>query len=220
LLAIAHRTPATRERCAALGAAGASVFEIDVQTLGEELVVSHYLPVHPLVPRVRRDRTRLTLRRRGRDEVALAATVESLPPGTEILLDLKVDRGAAAHALVEHLVAAGPDPARCYASTKGWATLPDLAAAGFRTWRTIADRATLAAALAMPEIPDHAVTVKHTLLTADVVAALHERVPHVMTWTVNDPARAREVIGFGVDGVTTDSSEVLRIVAGHGAAPG
>lgn len=217
MLAIAHRTPATRERCAELGAAGATVFEIDVQTIGDDLVVSHYLPVHPLLPRVRRDRTRLTVRRRSRLEVALAETVAALPAGAEILLDLKVDQGPAAHALVEHLATAGPDPARCYASTKGWATLPALAAAGYRTWRTIADPAALAAVLAMSDLPDDAVTVRHTLLSAEVVAELRGRVPRVMTWTVNDPTRARAVLEFGVDGVTTDSAEVLRLVAGHGS---
>ncbi|HUR74296.1 MAG TPA: glycerophosphodiester phosphodiesterase [Sporichthya sp.] len=215
VLAIAHRTPATPERCAALGAAGATVFEIDVQTVGEDLVVSHYLPVHPLLPRVRRDRTRFTVRRRGRLEPALAATIEALPPGAEVLLDLKVDTGPAAHALVERIAATGPDPARCYASTKGWATLPALAAAGYRTWRTIGNAAALAAALAMPELPDHAVTVRHTLLSGEVVAKLRERGPRVMTWTVNDPTRAREVLSYGVDGVTTDSVAVLRLVAGR-----
>ncbi len=112
-------------------------------------------------------------------------------------------------------MATGPDPARCYASTKGWETLPALAAAGYRTWRTIGDATALAAALAMPELPDHAVTVRHTLLTAEVMTKLRDRVPRVMTWTVNDPARARQVIELGVDGVTTDSAEVLRLVAGR-----
>lgn len=215
MLAIAHRTPATRERCAALGAAGATVFEIDVQADGDDLVVSHYLPVHPRLPRVRRDRVRFTVRRRGRLEPALAATIEALPAGAEILLDLKADTGPAAHALVERIVATGPDRARCYASTKGWATLPALAAAGYRTWRTIGDASALSAALAMPKIEDDAVTVKHTLLTVQVMAALRERVPRVMTWTVNDLTRARQVMDLGVDGVTTDSADVLRLVSGH-----
>lgn len=215
MLAIAHRTPATAERCAALGAAGATVFEIDVQSNGSDLVVSHYLPVHPLLPRVRRDRVHFTVRRRGRLEPELAATIDALPAGAEILLDLKVDIGPAAHVLVERVAAAGPDPARCYASTKGWATLPALAAAGYRTWRTIGDAAALTAALAMPELADDAVTVKHTLLTAEVVAKLRDRGPRVMTWTVNDLARARQVIELGVDGVTTDSMDVLRLVSGH-----
>ena len=215
MLAIAHRTPATRERCAALGAAGATVFEIDIQIVGDDLVVSHYLPVHPRLPRLRRDRGRFTVRRRGRLEPALAAAVEALPAGAEILLDLKADTGPAAHALVDRVIANGPDPARCYASTKGWATLPALTGAGYRTWRTIADPAALRAALALPELPDHAVTVRHTLLTPEVMTALRERVPRVMTWTVNDVARARQVMELGVDGVTTDSLEVLGVVSAH-----
>lgn len=213
MLAIAHRTPATRERCAALGAAGATVFEIDIQIIGEDLVVSHYLPVHPRLPRLRRDRGRFTIRRRGRLEPALAAALDALPAGAEILLDLKVDTGPAAQALVERVIANGPDPARCYASTKGWATLPALTAAGYRTWRTVADREALLAALALPEIPDHAVTVRHTLLNPDVMTSLRERVPRVMAWTVNDVRRAREVMALGVDGVTTDSPDVLRLVS-------
>lgn len=214
MLAIAHRTPVTRDGCAALGAAGATVFEIDIQTIGDDLVVSHYLPVHPRLPRLRRDRTRFTVRRRGRAEPALAAAIDAIPAGAEILLDLKTDTGPAAHALVERVVAGGPDPARCYASTKGWATLPALAAGGYRTWRTIGDPAALSAALAEPSLPDHAVTVRHSLLTAEVIAALRQRVPRVMTWTVNDPARARQLMALGVDGVTTDSVEVLRLVSG------
>jgi glycerophosphoryl diester phosphodiesterase len=48
-----------------------------------------------------------------------------------------------------------------------------------------------------------------------VIAALRDRGPRVMTWTVNDLGRAREVIALGVDGVTTDSPEVLRLVSGR-----
>ncbi len=216
MLAIAHRTPATRPRCAALAAAGATVFEIDVQAIGDELVVSHYLPVSPALPRLRRDRLSFTWRRRGRLEVALAEAVEALPPAAEILLDLKTAGGPRAAELVERVISGGPDPARCYASTKGWDTLPALAAAGIRTWRTIGDAAALASVLAMEAVPDHAVTVRHGLLTPETLTALRERVPRVMTWTVNDPARARVLIGHGVDGITTDSAEVLRVVAAAG----
>jgi glycerophosphoryl diester phosphodiesterase len=46
-----------------------------------------------------------------------------------------------------------------------------------------------------------------------VMTALRERVPRVMTWTVNDVARARRVMALGVDGVTTDSLDVLRLVS-------
>ncbi len=216
MLAIAHRTPAAPTGIAALAAAGATVFEIDVQEIGGELVCSHFLPVSPLLPRLRRDRVRFTVRRRGPSEVALAATVAALPPEAEVLIDLKVDRGAAAHALVERLVEVGPDPARCHASTKGWETLSALAAGGYRTWRTIGDPAALRAALELDRIPDYAVTVKHGLLTAEVLAALRDRVDRVMCWTVNDVARARTLIDLGVDGITSDSLDVLRLVGTHG----
>jgi hypothetical protein len=216
VLAIAHRTPATRARCTALAAAGATVFEIDVQAIGEDLVVSHYLPVSPALPRLRRDRLSFTWRRRGRLEVALAEAVDALPAEAEILLDLKTDGGPRAAELVERVISGGPDPARCYASTKGWDTLPALAAAGFRTWRTIGDAGALASVLAMEVVPDHAVTVRHRLLTAPTLAALRERVPLVMTWTVNDVGRARALIELGVDGITTDSGDVLRVVADAG----
>jgi glycerophosphoryl diester phosphodiesterase len=98
-------------------------------------------------------------------------------------------------------------------STKGWHTLDALRGHGYPTWRTVADAHALADVLAGPPVPDSAVTVRHRLLTAEVVAQFHAVGTPVMTWTVNDPARAAQLVGFGVDGVTSDSVEVLRQVA-------
>jgi hypothetical protein len=211
--AIAHRAPADPARCAELAALGAEVFEIDVQAFATDLVSSHFLPVHPRVPRVRRDRRSFTWRRRTAVEIDLAAAVAAVPDSARILLDLKTDTGQAALGLVDLLIAADPDRERCLVSTKGWHTLEALRAGGFRTWRTIADARALATVLAGPALSDDAVTVRHGLLTAEVVGRLRERVPAVMCWTVNDVQRARAVVAAGVDGVTSDSAEVLRIVA-------
>lgn len=213
MLAIAHRTPATRERCAALAAAGASVFEIDVQSIGGELVVSHFLPVSGRLPALRRDRMALTWRRRTRREIPLAAALDLVPAGAEVLLDLKTDVGPRAHALVEQVAAAGLDPARCHVSTKGWDTLPALARHGYRTWRSVADEASLERVLALGALPDHAVTVRHRLLDGAVVDTLRAAGPLVVAWTINSEARAREVATYGVDGITSDSPAVLRLVA-------
>jgi glycerophosphoryl diester phosphodiesterase len=79
------------------------------------------------------------------------------------------------------------------------------------TWRTVGDGRALGRALAGP-IPDDAVTVRHHLLNPTVVAALHATGAAVMTWTVNDLARARTLIGFGVDGITSDNPAVLALV--------
>lgn len=212
--AIAHRAPADPARCAALAAAGASIFEIDVQAFAHLLVSSHFLPVHPLLGRVRRDRRSFTVRHRTPAEIDLARAIAAVPDGARILLDLKCDVGQPASDLVDRLAEAGLDRDRCLVSTKGWHTLPALRAAGFRTWRTVADTTTLAAVLGGPPLPDDAVTVRHSLLTAEVVARLREKVPAVMCWTVNDPRRAADLVAAGVDGVTSDSIDVVRAVAG------
>lgn len=220
-LAIAHRAPAGAAACAALAADGVGVFEIDVQEIDGTLVSSHFLPVHPRLSRLRRDRRSFTWRRRTPAEIALVEAVAAVPAGAEVLLDLKTDRGEAALELIDRLAAARPDPSRCLVSTKGWHTLDAVRAAGYRTWRTVADPTALATVLGGPALADDAVTVRHTLLTPEVIRELRAKVPAVMTWTVNDTRRARELLAAGVDGITSDSAEVLRLVvaAGHGSAP-
>ncbi len=212
--AIAHRAPADVPACAALAAAGADVFEIDVQAFGADLISSHFLPVHPRLRVLRRDRSRFTVRRRAAAEVDLTAAIAAVPPLARILLDLKRDVGTPALDLVDLLVRADPDRERCLVSTKGWHTLDALRAAGFGTWRTIADPGSLATVLAGATLADDAVTVRHSLLTAEVITRLRDKVPAVMCWTVNDPRRASELIRAGVDGITSDSAAVLRLVAG------
>jgi hypothetical protein len=198
-----------------LVALGVSVFEIDVQAIDGVLVSSHFLPLGGL-GWLRRDRWSLTVRRRHAREIELARAVAMIPEPARVLLDLKTDVGDAALELVEHVAANRLDPSRCVVSTKGWHTLDALRGHGYPTWRTIADENTLATVLAGPPVPDTAVTVRHRLLSPDVVAQLHAVGTPVMTWTVNDVARADELIRFGVDGVTSDSVEVLRRVAAAG----
>lgn len=214
-LAIAHRAPSDPAACAALATAGVAVFEIDVQEIDGTLVSSHFLPVHPRLARLRRDRRSFTVRRRTAGELALLEALDAIPGSAQVLLDLKIDRGDAAAALVERLASVRPDPARCLVSTKGWQTLDAVRAAGYRTWRTVADANALASVLSGPAPADDAVTVRHSLLTPEVIQRLRAKVPAVMTWTVNDPDRAAQLLAAGVDGITSDSDRVLRLVAGH-----
>jgi glycerophosphoryl diester phosphodiesterase family protein len=216
-IAIAHRAPASAAQCARLVALGASVFEVDVQLIDGVLVSSHFLPALAALPRLRRDGLRITHRRRDPREIALSAAVARIPRPAQIMLDLKTDSGAAAEALVAAVTAADLEPGRFIVCTKGWHTLATLRAHGFPTWRTVADSSALGEALRLGAIPDVAVTVAHRLLTSAVVNALHATGTQVMTWTVNDVARARALVEAGVDGVTSDDPEVIRAVA---AAPG
>lgn len=211
--AIAHRAPATVAECERLIQLGVSVFEIDVQLLDGELVVSHFLPVRG-VPRLRRDRYTLTMARRSASEIALAGAVASIPRRAFVLLDLKVDRGEPALELAQQVAAAGLEASRCHVSSKGWASLELLRKRGFRTWRTVSDAAALTAAFRDGKVADHAYTVRHTLLNAEIVEALHRLAPRVMAWTVNSDRRVLRLADFGVDGVTSDSPRVLELVAG------
>jgi glycerophosphoryl diester phosphodiesterase len=212
VLAIAHRAPASAAACATYVGFGVRVFEIDVQAIDGELVVSHFLPV-PGVPKLRRDRWSVTAARRTAAEIALAAAVASVPPEAEVLLDLKTDRGEAALDLARLVLASDLDPRRCHASSKGWASLELLRAKGWRTWRSVADAAALAAAIREGPVQSYAYTLRHTLLTRQTVPALHKLAPRVMAWTVNDVKRARTLAELGVDGITSDSPRVLELAA-------
>jgi glycerophosphoryl diester phosphodiesterase len=58
-----------------------------------------------------------------------------------------------------------------------------------------------------------AVDLKHTLLTEAVVADARAAGLRVATWTVNEPARATALLGWGVDTVITDAVDVIDPVA-------
>ncbi len=208
MLLVAHRTPPSRDGCARFAAAGARVFEVDVQLAGEDGVfVSHYVPFGALL---QRDNWRLRARSRGSRDPLLADVVARVPDQCDVLLDLKersADRGAR---LVAALAGALTGQPRYIACGGRPGDLDALRAAGFRTWRTVGDAADLHAVLAGPALPDEAVSVRQSLLSGEVVAALHTRVPTVVAWTINYPRRARQARHFGVDGITTDRLAVMR----------
>jgi glycerophosphoryl diester phosphodiesterase len=53
------------------------------------------------------------------------------------------------------------------------------------------------------------VCVRERLLDERLVALLRERADAVLAWTVNSPARARELASWGVDGLVTDDRALL-----------
>ena len=216
VLAIAHRTPRTAGGCRRLTALGVSVFEVDLQFLAGAPVVSHFLPLLPALPRLRHDRWRFTVRARAAAEEDLAAVIARVPAGSALLVDLKSEDPASAAVLVDLLGASGRPPAGWYVSAKAPAALAVVAAAGYRTWLSIAARPAFAAALVgrLPGGRDRlptgldAVTVRHTYLDRATVGRLREQVPRVMAWTVGDVRRAAELAAAGVAGLTSDSAEV------------
>ena len=114
-----------------------SVFEVDLQFLAGVPVVSHYLPLLGWLPRLRHDRWRFTLRARARAEEDLDAVVGRVPAGAGVLVDLK---GGTAADVVALLRASARPPEGWYVSGKDPEVLAEVAAAGYRTWLSVATR--------------------------------------------------------------------------------
>jgi glycerophosphoryl diester phosphodiesterase len=213
VILVAHRTPPTRAACEQLSAAGASVFEADVQVDGAgSVVVSHYLPFGA-GGRVQRDNWRVRWHTAGAGDLRLVELAELVPEGCQVLLDLK-ERAAERRArLVGALVDTLADRSRFVVCGHPAADVATLRAAGFRTWRSVGNPRQLAALLGAGPVPDEAITVRHTLLTRAVLDRLRERAPQVVAWTVNSTPRALRLQRLGVAGVTTDSMAVLRALS-------
>lgn len=57
---------------------------------------------------------------------------------------------------------------------------------------------------------------ERTLVTADLVAAVHADGRRLFPWTVNDADEIRRLLGIGVDGVITDDPSTARAVVDRG----
>jgi len=195
---------------ATLLAAGASVFELDVQVAPHGVVVSHFLPLPWPLGRLERDNWRVRREFAHGQDVTLQTVVTAIPDGAHVLLDLKESDPEALHALALRLVAERGDR-RWIVSTGSGAEADLLRGAGFTLWRSAGGRRALDQLLGEPVAAD-GVSVRHTLLDERTVTALRERVTDVVAWTVNSVTRAGYLLDIGVTGVTTDRSSVVEAV--------
>ncbi|HZY76877.1 MAG TPA: glycerophosphodiester phosphodiesterase [Jatrophihabitantaceae bacterium] len=210
MLLVAHRSPRERQRCVELAEAGANVFEADVRLHGERLVVSHFVAFPGLGEWLQHDNWRVRLGRSAADDQPLPDQIELAPHGVQVLLDLKEHSPRRRARLVAALGALPTDRSRLIVSSPNPDDLHALRPAGYRTWLSVGNRFKLRRVLAGELSYVDGVTVRHTLLDAAVIAGLHEAVPVVLAWTVNDPARAKRLTDAGVDGLTSDSLSVFR----------
>jgi hypothetical protein len=211
VLLVAHRTPASVPRCAQLAAAGARVFEIDVQLHAGRIAVSHFIPF--VGSRVQRDNWRMRWHTAAVRDPALAEVDAVVPAGCTVLLDLKESTAQRRHDLVAAVIEGLPERPRYVVCGPEPEDLEQARTAGFRTWRTVRGRRELEALLADGAGPDEAVSIRHSLLTGASLDRLHAVTECVVAWTVNDPRRAQALRDLGVDGVTTDRMAVLRRLA-------
>jgi glycerophosphoryl diester phosphodiesterase len=216
VLLVAHRTPRTPQGCRQLAELGAGLFEVDVQVRphGDTVYVSHYLGVGPLGHRLQHDNARFRFGYGPPHDATLADTLARIPAHCDVLLDPKPPDAPTQRRLAAALADQLPDRHRFVVSTDRELELQAYADAGFRTWRTIKDRAALRSALHGPASGQVGVSVRHSVLDGRAVDALHERFATVVAWTVNDLRRARQLRDLGVDGITTDRRDVLVAMRG------
>jgi glycerophosphoryl diester phosphodiesterase len=212
MLLVAHRTPASRVRCARLAAAGARVFEVDVQLGSGGIAVSHYLPFGR-GGLVQRDNWRLRWHTSALRDPEVSEVAGVVPPECALLLDIKEKVAARRRELTAAIVETLADRARYIVCGAQPEDLEHVRNVGFATWRTVGGRRELSAVLAEGALADDGISVRHSLLTGVSLDRLHTLTSRVVAWTVNDPARARQLRDLGADGVTTDHSGVLRALA-------
>lgn len=215
---IAHRGDTSRARENTLDAfldalaAGADGIELDVQLTGDGVPVVHHDPV-------------------------LSATPGAAPVAIGTLTLGQVRDIKPVPTLSEAITAVD---ARCHVfiELKDPAALESVAAVvrGHHEWcalHSFDHRVIARAAIVVPEIPRgillvsrlvdpvaalgaaSAVTLwQHSdMIDADLVDRVHAADCGIIAWTVNDDARARDLLSIGVDGLCTDRLAVMRRIA-------
>lgn len=138
---------------------------------------------------------------------------ETAGRGAGIFLDLK-NGGASAAALLRRLLAETPHPERIVASSQSWATLRAVRerAPEVDAFYSIDVRSKLDLFLSVidRDLRPRGVSCKQVLLTRRNVEALHDRGMLVVAWTVDDIARAHDLVSWGVDAITTHKVREMR----------
>jgi glycerophosphoryl diester phosphodiesterase len=131
-----------------------------------------------------------------------------------LFLDIKSASASAADAVLDlyHDNESMMPPA--IVSSQVWGLLDRIAAAGteMRTCYSVGGRGQIEAVLrrAQEEPRPHGVSIRHTLLSPDVMGSLHGAGLRVYAWTVNTARRAEELRAWGVDALISDDLAVLR----------
>lgn len=214
LLAIAHRAGNSLAALRAAADVGADVVEADVHHRRTRLEVRHSKALGPL-PYLW-DRNPWHLAHASTVDLHLPELLDAMLPDATLMLDLK-GIGSVGRRTADMLHARSPERP-VIVCARWW---PAVDAFGERAWahrvlsaRNRAELVRLRRRLRTQRDGArlHGVSLHGSLLTAAVVEELREQVALVMTWGVNDLTTLERVTALGVNGVISDSSEVLRVV--------
>jgi hypothetical protein len=202
---VAHRAGNCLVELRAAELLGSPLVEADVRLYRGRLEVRHLRTLGPLP--ILWDRWRLDPPWRPR--LTLADLLEATAPTTELMLDLK---GRSARVTHETLRVIGPFLGeRAFTMcARRWELLEPLAGHPVRRVYSIGTQRQLRSFLArFASARIDGVCVHESLLHAQSVASLRAIAAVLMTWPVNRPSRAQELLRLGVDGLVTDDVAAL-----------
>lgn len=145
------------------------------------------------------------------ERLTLPELLSAADPRTTFMLDLKGVDGRLASQVRQTMAALAPG--RPYATcSQSWDLLEEFrchhhvlvmhSVGDERMLRRVRERLTWH--------DHHALSIDHRLLTAARVAELRHLAPTLLAWTVNDEARMRQLLEWGVSGIISDRLELLR----------
>jgi len=206
---VAHRGGNTRRSLRAALAAGVDWIEIDVWLHYGRLVARHDATLWRLPITLSRRSVGVQLLPAPQLDRLIQATASS---GTRLLVDLKGRSTALPIAIVETL-RRHDALARSALCTQEWGPL--------EAARALGDDVHVVYSLGQPEhliaflarrqegtVPPWT-SCSHRLLTPATVAALKDAGSAIIAWTVDDERRARDLLAWGVDGITSNNYAML-----------
>lgn len=206
-IAIAHRAGNEITALKAAEAAGADLVEADVWFYRGAIEVRHLKTMGP-VPLLW-DRWKLVPASVPR--LYLPELLRAAAPATELLFDLKGVDPLLPEVLMETVddISPGRPFTVCSQSWDLLESFRDYPA--IRVAHSVGNRRQLRQVWSrLTWHSHHMISIHFRLLSAAAVRALHEKASTVVTWPINTRERLDLVLGWGVDGFTTDSLELLR----------
>lgn len=181
-------------------ALGVGLVEADVRLYRGRLEVRHLKTVGPIP--ILWDRWRLAAPWRPR--LGLGELLAATAPETELLLDLKGRRLALAEK-VRAAISPFLGARRFILCARSWSLLEPLADLPVRRVHSVGSRHQLRRLLdRVGEERLEGISIHQKLLDRESVALVRSVADLVLTWPVNQPERARELLGLGVNGLITD----------------
>lgn len=205
---VAHRSGNSLGALRAAEALGARAIEADVHLHRGRLEVRHLKTLGP-VPLLW---DRWTLASPWARRLLLPELLEAVEARTELVLDLKGRDRRLATRILEAL---GPRPAEGSSVTicaRSWPLLePFTGVENVRLIHSVGSARQLARLRRrLGERRIHGISIHERLLDSRRVRELREVADLILTWPVNTVERARELVGWGVDGLISDRPDLVR----------